>query len=99
MCAASGVGAELALEDLPALPGALELLAQGLTSTFHPSNERSVTVRGGLGHPRRPLLFDPQTSGGLLLCVPDEHLGEALERLPGATRIGRLVNGEGISAG
>lgn len=98
VCAASGVGAELELDALPALPGALELMAQGLRSTFHPSNERSVTVRGGLGHPRRPLLFDPQTSGGLLLCVPEGHLAEALERLPGAARIGRLVEGDGIVA-
>ena len=41
----------------------------GLLASLHPQNERlGVEVRGEDG-PRRDLLFDPQTSGGLLAGV------------------------------
>ena len=73
MLAASGVTADVALDEVAALPGSLELLAQGLRSTFHQENER---LRHGLriddasvNDPRLSLLFDPQTSGGLLFGV------------------------------
>ena len=35
------------------------------------------------------LLFDPQTSGGLLLLVPEAATEALLAELPGATAIGR----------
>src|SRR4029079_11137345 len=35
MVRASGLSARVTVADLPALPGALELLARGLRSTFH----------------------------------------------------------------
>jgi selenide,water dikinase len=74
--------AELRLSALPALAGARELLARGVRSTFHAQNARA---RGGLAadagtgcDPAFELLFDPQTSGGLLFGVPAERSAEAL---------------------
>ncbi|HXT80858.1 MAG TPA: selenide, water dikinase SelD, partial [Acetobacteraceae bacterium] len=66
MLRASRVAATLWPDAVPALPGALELAAQGVESTLAPDNR---TALGGAGA-RLPLLADPQTSGGLLAGVP-----------------------------
>ena len=67
---ASGVAASLDPAALPALPGALELLAAGVRSSAHAQNAvLPGAIRlppGAASHPAYPLLFDPQTSGGLL---------------------------------
>ena len=76
MLRAAGVSARLELSALPALPGALELLARGERSTAHAANaegRRGVALGAGVaGKPALELLFDPQTSGGLILAVADE---------------------------
>jgi selenide,water dikinase len=70
----SGVDAELVLSDLPLLDGAQECVAVGIVSSLQPAN---VRLRRALrnqdafvNHPRYPLIFDPQTAGGLLASVP-----------------------------
>lgn len=75
MLQSGGVSARIELGHLPALPGALELLAHGERSTFHWHNERlldqidrSPKIR--TDDPRLALAFDPQTAGGLLMVVP-----------------------------
>jgi selenide,water dikinase len=83
MLRASKASAVLDLDAVPALPGALSLLGRGVRSTAHPENakaRRAMWVDEATA--RRPaldLLFDPQTSGGLLLGIPAER-GEALLR-------------------
>jgi len=71
---ASGVSASLDLGALPALPGALDLLAAGVRSSAHAQNEALPEglrlPPGAASHPAYPLLFDPQTSGGLLFGIP-----------------------------
>jgi selenide,water dikinase len=37
------------------------------------------------------LLYDPQTSGGLLIALPESDAAELEGVLPGAYRIGRVV--------
>jgi len=37
------------------------------------------------------MLFDPQTSGGLLIGVSEERVADLLEKLEGGTVIGRVV--------
>ena len=79
MLRASGVGAQVAGDALPALPGALELLAAGWRSSFHATNARAVAPAASnrdAASAVRELCFDPQTSGGLLAAVPAEALNE-----------------------
>lgn len=62
-------GASLNLAALPVLPGVLASLSAGVYSTMHEANTGLGSCPPGPPDPRRELLFDPQTSGGLLLGV------------------------------
>jgi selenide,water dikinase len=82
---ASGVSARLDLDALPALDGAIELLARGVRSTYHEQN-RSARPEPCVApelerDPRLELLFDPQTSGGLLFGVGSSQAAEVLREL------------------
>jgi len=81
----SGVDAELDLAALPILEGAEQTAAAGILSSLQPAN---VRLRRALRnqaqmvrHPRYPLLFDPQTAGGLLASVPAARAEDCLRRL------------------
>ena len=69
-----GQRASLRLTQLPVLPGSLESMDAGIYSTMHKANSRaggrSVEMISGKKNSRYELLFDPQTSGGLLMGVP-----------------------------
>lgn len=86
MLRAGRLDAELRLDAIPLLPGAAELFSEGVESTLAPANrlaaaelEGAATRRGG--SPRYKALFDPQTNGGLLLGVAEEHVDAVLGRL------------------
>jgi selenide,water dikinase len=70
----SGVDAELSLSALPLLDGALDTVAAGIVSSLQPANVRLRRAlrdqEAWVNHPRYPLIFDPQTAGGLLASVP-----------------------------
>ncbi|MBS0561676.1 MAG: selenide, water dikinase SelD [Proteobacteria bacterium] len=68
MLRASGVAAVLDPDAVPALEGARELAAEGIESTLAPANRAALP--GASAEPSVALLFDPQTSGGLLAGVP-----------------------------
>ncbi len=95
MLRASGVSAVLDASKLPALPGAVELLAQGFRSTFHPENEKAkkgIVIRPEAARdPRFELLFDPQTSGGLLFGLPANAVNEARPRLGDVAVVGEVT--------
>jgi selenide,water dikinase len=88
MLRASKVSAVVDLERLPALPGALSLLRRGVRSTAHPENakaRRAMWVdEAAARRPELDLLFDPQTSGGLLLGIPGERRDALLRALHAA---------------
>jgi selenide,water dikinase len=94
MLRASGVSAVLDLAELPVLPGALELIGQGFRSTSHAENSKAkkgIAVRpDAAADPRVELLFDPQTSGGLLFGLKPSRVQEALERLEQVSWIGEV---------
>lgn len=73
----SGVDAELNLAALPLLDGALETSAAGILSSLQPANVRlRRALRNqaeAITHPAYPLIFDPQTAGGLLASVPADR--------------------------
>lgn len=78
ICAASGCGAHIRRAAVPVLPGALELAGQGIRSSLFPENR--ALWQGGDRDPVTDLLFDPQTSGGLIAAIPGDA-EEILARL------------------
>ena len=99
MARASGVAIEIG--RVPAYRGAVGLLARGRASTLHPGN---VAALEGIldADAADPILFDPQTAGGLVAGLPEERAIEAIALLheageTGAALIGR-VTGSGNAA-
>jgi len=89
---------EIRLADLPLLPGARELSARhqpaGLKANrrqFEPLVEDSAVADEEI----RALAYDPQTSGGLLLLVPEAAADALLADLSLARAIGRAVPSRG----
>jgi selenide,water dikinase len=81
----SQVGARLDPEAIPALDGALALLAGGLTSSLHDANRSALAALASGASENDPalasLLVDPQTAGGLLAGVPAERAALCLDEL------------------
>src|SRR6266545_8022180 len=69
MVRASDVDVTVAIDRVPLLDGARETVALGIFSSLQPQNVRLRRAIRELEtvakHPLYPLLFDPQTSGGL----------------------------------
>jgi selenide,water dikinase len=88
----SGLTLEFRAADLPLLPGALELAPAFQPQGLRANRERyatGVAYAEGLDRgPLEPLLYDPQTSGGLLLLVPGPALASVLADLPHARHVG-----------
>jgi selenide,water dikinase len=85
MLRASSVDAELSLQAIPALDGALDLLRRGIASSLAPNNlalSGAVDIDGAPAtDPRIALLYDPQTAGGLLASLPAESVDACLSDL------------------
>lgn len=92
MVRASGVQATLWLDAIPLLPGAREMVAQGVLSSLQPQNLRAGEAVRGLDQARRSardaeivaLVFDPQTAGGLIGAVPAEAARSCVAELKAA---------------
>ena len=84
----SGVDAELQLSALPLLDGAVDCVKAGIVSSLQPANVRlRRALRNAdefVGDPRYPLLFDPQTAGGLLASVPAAQATACVQALKAA---------------
>ena len=99
ICKSSNVSAILSLDEIPILEGALELSLKGVRSTIFEDNLRQAySDHLNLDNKKWPLLFDPQTSGGLLASVPKKHILEVQKKLEilGLTHsvIGKIVKGK-----
>ena len=74
MVRGADVDVALAIDRVPLLDGARESVARGIFSSLQPQNvrlRRAIRDLETAGrHPLYPLLFDPQTAGGLLASVP-----------------------------
>ncbi len=85
MARAGQVDVRIDVNALPILDGALETVRAGIFSSLQPAN---VRLRRGIKnqqaaarHEYYPLLFDPQTAGGLLATVPDERANLCVTKL------------------
>jgi selenide,water dikinase len=84
----SGVSLEMRLDALPVLREAREMYQRGVTTGVNTAN-RSM-VGGSIRFPEstsakdREIVFDPQTSGGLLVTLPDTEAESALKALHAA---------------
>ena len=102
MARASGVAARVEAASVPLLPGAEMLAEAGEVPGGTRSNERFLASRvrwpAGLSAARQTLLCDAQTSGGLLLAVPESAVDRLLsalqERNASGAVIGQLIEGE-----
>jgi selenide,water dikinase len=88
MVRASQVDVTVDLERLPLLAGARETVARGIFSSLQPQNVRLrraiANLDAAAGHPFYPLLFDPQTAGGLLAAVPRSAAADCIAALKAA---------------
>ena len=85
MVRASEVDVELKLDDVPLMDGAEDTARAGILSSLQPQNvrlRRAVTNLEEAGKdPRYPLIFDPQTAGGLLASVPADRADACVVKL------------------
>ncbi|MBN1371524.1 MAG: selenide, water dikinase SelD [Anaerolineaceae bacterium] len=104
LASASGVGLEFCFDQIPLLSGALKYAREWTFPGGASDNalffEQYITFDPAIEDYERMLLFDPQTSGGLLLSVPEEKLPAFLaaadEISQPAWEVGRVVNGQDI---
>jgi selenide,water dikinase len=78
ICDASDVGAELHLDQIPLMNGALGLSAAGVRSSLFEDNRAGA---GPITGPHFDLLFDPQTAGGLLAAIAHDQAEAAVKAL------------------
>jgi selenide,water dikinase len=99
MCRASGIGAEIDVGSVPVLDGVVDLLAAGMWAGGSQRNLESIRrdVSTELGLEAIKPLADAQTSGGLLVALPESGVDGYLTSVPGSVRVGRMVGEGGIS--
>ncbi len=104
MAEASNVGLEIHFEQVPFFSGAREYAELGTFPGGTMDNQEffrdRVAFAGGITEPEQLLLFDAQTSGGLLMAVPAESIDGMVDRARSDEipwwRIGTVREGSGI---
>lgn len=98
--ASEPVAIALLLQSIPLLEGAQETTAGAIVSSLYPQNAQAaqfIQNRAAVENlPAFPLLFDPQTSGGLLAAIAESEASACLEALRAAgyresTIVGRVI--------
>lgn len=81
-------------QRLPILPGAATILKEGVQSTLHPGNREAAEryIGHDFNDEDAEILFDPQTSGGLLGAFP----GPSAPRVIDALRQGGAIHATAI---
>ena len=84
MAAGSNVTIEIDSKAVPIIPGVLDIVSQNRSGGMATNKEHfgpGVEFLGSVDEARRDLIFDPQTSGGLLIAVDANAAGEAMVNL------------------
>jgi len=88
MLAGTELICEIKLSALPLLKGAIALSRSGIQSSLYPKNHEASQTISDLSqwqtHSCYPLLFDPQTSGGLLAWVDAKDADSCVQQLNNA---------------
>jgi selenide,water dikinase len=104
MLSSGGLDLVIGLHDLPLIHGVLDLACSGLipAGTYNNRIEYERRVRDPQKHEDTlmDMIFDAQTSGGLLMALPEDKAILALDRIRGlgfesAAIIGRFKRGKG----
>jgi selenide, water dikinase len=95
MASASGVSIEIDSSAVRFLPGAVDYARQGAIPAGLKNNREfaSACVEGASDFD--DLLYDPQTSGGLLISLPENDATQFERAYPEAYRIGRVLTRQG----
>jgi selenide,water dikinase len=91
---ASDVTLRIFASRIPVLPGVESALAAGIQTGGADRNESYLEDRvewASVTETERALLIDPQTSGGLLVCVPGNRVADYLSRVPTAVEVGEVI--------
>ncbi len=104
MAAASGVALRFEASRVPLLPAALDYAARGIATGGAGRNRAylagKVRLADNISEALEHVLFDPQTSGGLLFPVAPERAAEVEARFASAGetvwRVGEVMEGEGV---
>jgi selenide, water dikinase len=96
MARGSGVALEIRASAIPLLPGVAELAANDHFVTGGGGRNEAhladfIELPGTLPDNLRNVLFDPQTSGGLLIAVAEDKAGELLHELQGHGATGTVI--------
>jgi len=103
MARGSKVRIEVAFGRLPVHPYVFDMYRKGETTGSNKANRKMAQgwweQQRKLSHPEQELLFDPQTSGGLLLSLPGPQAGELVQKLKEAGVEDAVVIGEVLASG
>jgi selenide,water dikinase len=93
MAIASNVTLEIAVDSVRFLPGALDYARRGAIPGGLKNNRdfASSAVESLNTMAVDDLLYDPQTSGGLLIALPETDAASLVHSLDGAYQIGRVL--------
>lgn len=107
MAKASGVHFKISAQMLPEIKGARNCIKNEMLNRAHATNEKyvqnEVSFEADVDPCDRMLTFDPQTSGGILLSIPENDselaLQEIKKKFPAVTIIGRVTKAGSGSVG
>ena len=94
MCVASGVGAQVVVDQVPLIDGAADLLAAGMWPGGSRRNLLALReeIRTERDTDEVKLLVDAQTSGGLLVALPPQAVDLYLAEIESAVQVGELTS-------
>ncbi len=103
MARGAGVTLKIAMAQLPIMPEALEMYRRGVTTGVNAHNRHMVNegivFEGDWPDWHREILYDPQTSGGLLVAVDSKQRDAVLQALhqagvASARHVGAVATGD-----